>query len=221
MSLKGRSLLALAVALSAALVLGVVLQRSEDKSARLPANTRGTITAIDERAVGQASISVMTVSPAPAEDDAELQPFDGNHVNASGGYVFSYPPGWTVRETGTLTELLSADEQIAISFGLGPSGGIEPAYQDFVSLIDETYKGASVRLVRGDFVEDSLRVKVIGEATTQAGFPIWFTGRVIAPRGEQTLATLAAGPLESRDTEAKRANEILDSFAPIVGTGTS
>lgn len=221
MALKGRSLLALAVAISAALVLGVVLQQSDEKSAKPPANTRGTITADDERAAGQESVSVMTESPAPSEDDAELQPFDGNHVNASGGYVFSYPPSWTVRETGTLTELSSADEQIAISFGLGPSGGIEPAYQDFVSLIDETYKGASVRLVRGDLVEDSLRVKVIGKATTQAGFPIWFTGRVIAPRGAQTLATLAAGPLEARDTGEKRTNEILDSFEPIAGSGTS
>ena len=218
MALKGWSLLALAVAICAALVLGVVLQRS-DESAKPPENTRGTITADDERAAGQASISVMTEAPA-AEDDAELQPFDGNHVNASGGYVFSYPPSWTVRETGTLTELSSADEEIAISFGLGPPGGIEPAYEDFVSLIDETYDEASVRLVRGDYVEGNLRVKVIGKATTEAGFQIWFTGRVIAPRGDQTLATLAAGPLGSRDTGANRANEILDSFEPMAGSGT-
>ena len=88
------------------------------------------------------------VRAAPSEDEAELQPpFDGNHVNGSGGYVFAYPASWTVRETGTLTELSSTDERIAISFGLGPSGGIEPAYEDFVSLIDETYDEASVRMV--------------------------------------------------------------------------
>ena len=220
MALERRSLLAIAIAIFAALAFGIVLQRSDERSPRPSADTRGT-SAADERVSEQRVSVVPEILTTPSEGDEVEQPFDGNHVNASGGYVFSYPASWRVRETGTLTKLSSADKRTAISFGLGPSGGIEPAYEDFVSLIDETYDRASVRLVRGDSVEGSLRLKLIGRATTEAGFPIWFSGRVIAPRGEQTLATLAAGPLESRDTEAEQANEILDSFEPIAAPGTN
>jgi len=214
MVLERRSLLAIAIAICAALAFGIVLQRSDERS---PGPSSGTRATSEQEGVSL----VPEVATTPSDGDEVERPFDANHVNASGEYVFSYPAGWTVRETGTFTKLSSEDKQIAISFGLGPSGGIEPAYEDFVSLIDETYDRASVRLVRGDSVEGSLRVKLIGTATTEAGFPIWFTGRVIAPRGEQTLATLAAGPLKSRDTEAERANQILDSFEPIATPGTS
>ena len=197
----------------AALTLGVVVLRSGQDPRRSPA---------DSHDAASGSTSEPEQPPALPEEPATPEvlgrdrPFDGYHVNAVGGYGFSHPTSWTVRETGTLTELLSADEEIAISFGLGPPGGIEAAYDNFVSLIDETYDGASVQAVRADLVEGSLRVKLIGAATTEAGLQIWFTGRVIAPRGDQSLGTLAAGPLESRDTGRAAANEILDSFKPIV-----
>ncbi|MDQ4059047.1 MAG: hypothetical protein M3124_07990 [Actinomycetota bacterium] len=213
--LKDRRFLALAATMCAALVLGVVLLRSGQGPRSSLSHSRDSAGAENGSTPEQGQFPALSEEPATPEVLGEERPFDGYHVNAGGGYAFSHPTGWTVRETGTLTELLSADEEIAISFGLGPPGGIEAAYDNFVSLIDESYDEASVRAVRADQVEGSLRVKLIGTATTEAGLQIWFTGRVIAPPGDQSLGTLAAGPLESRDTGRASANEILDSFKPI------
>jgi len=214
--LGGRRFLAFAVAACAVLAVGVVLQLSDQGSSRPPAVTRNPSVVENLPAADHGSVSALTQRPiTPAESPEEDGPFDGNYVNVSGGYGFSHPSTWTVRETGTLTELLSADGQVAISFGVGPSGGIELAYEDFVSLIDETYDEASVGVVRADRMRGSLRLKLTGTATTKDDFPIWFTARVIAPRGDQSLATLAAGPLESRGGRTDSANEILDSFEPI------
>lgn len=214
--LEDRRFLALAVTMCAALTVGAVLLRSEPGPRESPADARDSPGAESGSTSEQGQPPALSEEPATPEVLGEERPFDGYHVNALGGYVFSHPTSWTVRETGTLTELLSADEEIAISFGLGPPGGIETAYENFVSLIDETYDETSFRTVRADQVEGSLRVKLIGTGTTEAGLQIWFTGRVIAPRGDQSLGTLAAGPLESTDSGRDSANEILDSFKPIV-----
>lgn len=81
---------------------------------------------------GQDSEPGIAHPPAPGSPPVSAPRGPLVHTNLLGGYTFTYPRTWTVKEEGAETKLASPDGGTALSFGSGATlqvgdGGGEPA----------------------------------------------------------------------------------------------
>jgi hypothetical protein len=125
------------------------------------------------------TIDSPTATPLPTPTPSVARGF---HVNEAGGYAFRQPPGWTVDDRGSVSELVSPVGDLVISFGLGRPGTLEDAADQLVASIQRRYArvrvhdstrselaGEPARLVGGRFVNDAgKRVRFLGAAVRLA-----------------------------------------------------
>jgi hypothetical protein len=137
------------------------------------------------------------------------------HKNQEAGYSFRYPVRWKLETEQTVSRLTRPDRHFVISFGLGPTGGLPVAYDEFVALMDETYADVSVGKVDATHVKDSVGVVARGAATGSAGVRVRFLATVIErPHNERAIGALAATD-RSSGKFPPAVLEILASFRPI------
>ena len=137
------------------------------------------------------------------------------YENEGAGYSFRYPERWSVKSQGTASRLVRPDRHIVISFGLGPEGGLPVAYDEFVSLLGETYTDVVVDKVDATRVRDSVGVVLNGAATGTGGVRVRFLATIIErPDGQRAIGALAASDVTS-DRFPPAVREILASFKPI------
>jgi hypothetical protein len=102
-----------------------------------------------------------------------------------------------------------------ISFGLGPEGGLPVAYDQFVSLLGETYTDVAVDKVDATRVRDSVGVVLKGSATGSGGVRVRFLATILErPNGQRAIGALAASDVTSARFPPV-VQEILASFQPI------
>jgi hypothetical protein len=103
------------------------------------------------------------------------------HVNDQAGYLFSYPDGWALSESGETSLLVSPDGDVVMSFGVAPSGSLRQAADQVVQ--DLTTRYADVELVAGQVerTQQGHPSLVVGGRATDAGSPVRFL--VITIRG--------------------------------------
>jgi hypothetical protein len=137
------------------------------------------------------------------------------YENQAAGYSFLYPERWSLKTRGTAARLSRPDGHFVISFGLGPEGGLPVAYDQFVSLLGETYTDVVVDKVGATRVRDSVGVVLKGAATGSGGVRVRFLATILERSdGQRAIGALAASDVSStRFPPAVR--EILATFRPI------
>lgn len=137
------------------------------------------------------------------------------YENEAAGYGFLYPEQWIIERQGTASSLTRPDGHFVISFGLGPEGGLPVAYDDFVSLLGETYTDVVVDQVDATRVRNSVGVVLKGAATGSGGVRVRFLATIL----ERADGQRAIGALAASDVTLARfppvVREILASFQPI------
>ena len=90
------------------------------------------------------------------------------HVNAGGGYLFSYPDSWELTSSGETDELVSLSGDVVMSFGVAPSGPLRQASDRVLRSLTSPY--SDIRLVsdRAERTEQGQRGLVIGATATDA-----------------------------------------------------
>jgi hypothetical protein len=181
---------------------------------------------------GDGASSTSAVSPSATGDATAEEALGNNGAQASNanvndlrfvtevyendaGYSFRYPERWSVKSQGTASRLVRPDGHIVISFGLGPEGGLPVAYDEFVSLLGETYTDVVVDKVDATRVRDSVGVVLKGAATGSGGVRVRFLATIIErPDGQRAIGALAASD-ETFTRFPPAVREILASFKPI------
>lgn len=181
----------------------------------LSARTLGSVDPPDEStraATPQEAEEPPSKSTSPSDDG--VQPSWGVEVvNDVGRYRFSRPAGWTVTQRDTESEVSRADGEATVSFGVGPPGGIDPAFDKLSSVLQEGYEDVVVQIEHVESVDGATVVALEGTATTPGGTDIWLSGRLVdLPQAEPALAALGAGVLATDDRGRRAVNRILTSF---------
>ena len=107
--------------------------------------------------LGQDSEPGIAHAPAPGPPPVSAQRGHLFHTNLLGGYAFTYPRTWTVKEEGVDTELASPDGETVLSFSsgetlhIGHGGGEHPGDQDLLRIprLDRRAIGARHRVGAG------------------------------------------------------------------------
>ena len=151
--------------------------------------------------------------PTSRPDDVAPPSWGVEVYNEAGRYVFSRPIGWPVTERDTVSEVSRPDGEVTVSFGVGPRGGIDRAFEQLNSLLKGGYDGIEIRIKDIESVDGAVIVTLAGTATTPGGSDIWLRGRLVdLPRDEPALAALGAGILSAENRGRRSANRILTSF---------
>jgi hypothetical protein len=144
--------------------------------------------------LGQDSEPGIAHAPAPGPPPVSAQRGHLFHTNLLGGYAFTYPRTWTVKEEGVDTELASPDGETVLSFSsgetihIGHGGGEHPGDQDLLGSLGSIVE-PSVLDTAWEQVAGQRSFLVSGTADDQLGRSIRFL--VIAIPGDQPTHTIS------------------------------
>jgi hypothetical protein len=144
--------------------------------------------------LGQDSEPGIAHAPAPGPPPVSAQRGHLFHTNLLGGYAFTYPRTWTVKEEGVDTELASPDGETVLSFSsgetlhIGHGGGEHPGDQDLLGSLGSIVE-PSVLDTAWEQVAGQRSFLVSGTADNQLGRSIRFL--VIAIPGERPTHTIS------------------------------
>jgi hypothetical protein len=192
------------------------LSRSNPGEADGTTSTSAVVGSQSGDATGEADPS----SNGTQESNATVERDDFRFVtrvyeNQGAGYSFRYPDQWSLKQQGTASRLTRPDRHFVISFGLGPEGGLPVAYDQFVSLLGETYTDVVVDKVDATRVRDSVGVVLKGSATGSGGVRVRFLATILErPNGQRAIGAMAASDVTSARFPPV-VQEILASFQPI------
>jgi len=101
------------------------------------------------------------------------------YVDAEGGYGFRVPGGWSVRGSGSTTQVASPDGNAVVSILVAPPGDIEAASEASVESISADWTDAQSEAPRPRTVGDLPALSAGGTAIDGSGAPIRFLSIVI------------------------------------------
>ena len=134
------------------------------------------------------------------------------HTNRAGGYSFSYPSKWKVRNDGSTSVITAPGSEQIVSFGTAPDGPLRRAARRFLSKVVRAYEDPTLSAAELQTIDDHRALAVAGEAVNETGIDIRFlTVTVAGGRGNYGIAVYtnaAADPTETLPTM----QAILDSF---------
>ncbi len=146
----------------------------------------------------------------PGSDDSALAL--ETHTNRAGGYSFSYPSNWKVRNDGSTSVITAPGSEQIVSFGTAPDGPLRRAARRFLSKVVRAYEDPTLSAAELQTIDDHRALAVAGEAVNETGIDIRFlTVTVAGGRGNYGIAVYtnaAADPTETLPTM----QAILDSF---------
>lgn len=135
-----------------------------------------------------------------------------HHANRDGGYAFSYPSEWKLRDKGTTSTVTAPDSEQIVSFGNAPRGSLRRASRRFLAQIVGAYEDPVLSGAELQQVDGHRALAVAGEAINDAGVDIRFlTVTVVGGRnnyGIVVYTNAAASPTETLPVM----QAILDSF---------
>ena len=121
-----------------------------------------------------------SVTPSPTVSS-------GRHTNATAGYSFLRPAGWEVSESGTVSQLTAPDQDVIVSFGLGPDGGLREASTEFTSSIEDAYNEVQLQEPRREEIAGRPAIVAGGSAMNDAevavrflAISVWIEGEIYA-----------------------------------------
>jgi hypothetical protein len=108
----------------------------------------------------------------------------GRHTNATAGYSFLRPAGWEVSESGTVSELTAPDQDVIVSFGLGPEGDLREASAQFTSSMEDAYDEVQLHEPRREEIAGRPAIVAGGSAVNEAAVPVRFLAISVWIEGE-------------------------------------
>ena len=151
-------------------------------------------------------------SPSDTDEPARFATVE--RVNQEGGYSFAYPPTWQRELDGTVSTVTSPQQDVVISFGIGPAGNLEGAAQELESLVGATYEVIRVGFPRSAEIGGREAVTFRGAARntdgTRLAFEVW---AIAGSRPENYAITVFAHP-DAATALAEVIGEIVNSFSP-------
>jgi hypothetical protein len=165
---------------------------------------------------GEETEATSPIAPTSQDDSERVYRIaTKEHVNASAGYRFSYPPGWRLRERGTISKVTSSDGHLVVSFGLGPSGPLRRAYDSLASLLFQAYASVDVDHYSPESILGNVALRMRGHALNNAGQRIRFEVLLLERRAGDAPAL---GAFAAADNGAGRlpaaARETMSSLEP-------
>jgi hypothetical protein len=135
------------------------------------------------------------------------------HLNEMGRYLFSYPDRWELTTTGDEARLASPDDEVIMTFGIGPSGSLEAASDRVLANVTNPYANVDLVAAETKRTAQGLRSIVAGaDALDAGGARVRFL--VITIKGPDTNRAItvrfspSADPLEA----SPAIQEIISSF---------
>lgn len=104
--------------------------------------------------------------PSPTAATPTSLPGVNVHVNAEGGYLFSYPDDWDLTSAGETDELVSPTGDVVMSFDVVPSGPLRQASNRVLAGLDASYSDIEFVSNRVERMDQGQRGLVIGATAT-------------------------------------------------------
>jgi hypothetical protein len=90
------------------------------------------------------------------------------HVSAPGGYLFSYPNTWGIRNSGSTTHLASPDGDVVMTFRIAPPGPLHEAADQQLTSVTTAYRDVELVAGRVERTLQGLRSYVVGGTAIDA-----------------------------------------------------
>ena len=119
----------------------------------------------------------------------------GTHVNKLGGYSFDPPPGWVVRDHGSVSELISPGAGVVVSFGVGQPGALPDAASGLLDSIRDEYQDVRVGAPARTQIDHRPAVAAAGDLRNDGGVRVRFFGMATRVAGEtRVIAVFVSQP---------------------------
>jgi hypothetical protein len=158
---------------------------------------------------GQPDSSQSGASP-PAQDEGAMTA----HVNLQAGYRFRHPITWEVAEEGTLTKLQSPKEDIVISFGLSPEGGLESSSKALVSSLEDAHHNSRIIGAQQKEIGGSPSVIVAGLGTNASGLRVRFLAITVEGEPRNYAIAVFVPATSDADRLLPPIQRVVSSFRP-------
>ena len=134
------------------------------------------------------------------------------HANHRAGYAFSYPPGWRLREKGSVSRVISPDRNASVSVGLGGKGNLQDVAIRFVGELEEAYRRVALTGFQLTLLDGEPAVSFNGSAVSDRGVGLRFQAISVAgPERNYSLAVFVAADASPKEV-LPPIQEILNSF---------
>jgi hypothetical protein len=162
-------------------------------------------------AVGTSSL-IAHVSTRGIDQPSEPRLVTKAHANARAGYSFAYPPGWRLREKGSVSRVISPDEEASVSIGLGGKGNLQDVAIRFVGELEDAYRRVALTGFQLTLLDGEPAVSFNGSAVSNRGVAIRFQAISVAgPERNYSLAVFVAADANPREV-LPPVQEIVNSF---------
>ena len=146
--------------------------------------------------------------PYPPDREARLTTV----LNQVGGYGFTVPATWDVKEDGRRTRVASANGRTVITFGLGASGEIEQTSARLLDSLGESQTDQTLIGSTWERIGGSRSLLVSGTAADEEGRPVRFLAITI-PGDSRNYAITVSVPAHSDPVRVLlRLEKIVTSF---------
>jgi len=135
-------------------------------------------------------------------------------TNRTGGYSFRYPPDWKVDKGGTATQVESPDDNIVVTFGDAPAGGLRDAAGELLAGVVSGYDQVTLTGIEVRNIGGSFGALVGGSGVNQNGVPIRFLVIAIAAPEKNFGITVFAAADKDPQEVLPPVQEIVASFDP-------
>lgn len=162
-------------------------------------------------ALGSPIPAPTTTIASPSPSASALVHADTPYENATLGYKFSYPEAWSLRVSGSLTEVLNPSRQALVSFGRGPLGPLSKASDAYFSSFRERYRDFDPSFTEVETIDGAVARAMVGRATNEDGERLRF--KVILIHAEdQNFAVSSFAALDISPSVQAALDEIIGSF---------
>lgn len=162
-------------------------------------------------AVGTSSL-IAHVSARGDDQPPEPRLATKAHANARAGYTFSYPPGWTLRQKGSVARVMSPDADASVSIGIGGRGNLRTVAVRFVGELEETYRRVALTGFQLTLLDGEPAVSFNGSAVSNRGVALRFQAISVAgPARNYSVAVFVAADASPEEV-LPPIQEIVDSF---------
>jgi hypothetical protein len=116
-----------------------------------------------------------------------------SHANARAGYSFGYPPGWKLRERGSVSRVIGPAREASISIGLGGKGDLQDVAVRFVGELEEAYRRVDLIGFQLTLLDGEPAVSFNGSAVSDRGVALRFQAISVAgPERNYSVAVFVA-----------------------------